>query len=123
MPIGRSHAEMRFICCRDKQETHRLAERKQQQMAKLENAFGLSNVVEGEAFNRELQEERKLQVHACLCSLCVPYKKCDCVRAVVCNVHRPTDLGINSSYCCMIDVPPGLRGWHQNKKHARSRAC
>ncbi len=56
------HGASDMPSCREKQETHRLAERKQQQMAKLENAFGLSDVVEGEAFNRELQEERKQKV-------------------------------------------------------------
>lgn len=60
--MARRMHKLPFACCRDKQETHRLAERKQQQMAKLENAFGLSGVVEGEAFNRELQEERKMKV-------------------------------------------------------------
>ena len=59
------------ICTRrDKHETHRLAERKQQQMAQLQNAFGLSDVMEGEAFNRELQEERKQKV---LPSVCLSY--------------------------------------------------
>lgn len=36
-------------------ETHEVAARKLQQMDKLKAAFGLSDVKEGDAFNRELQ--------------------------------------------------------------------
>ncbi|KAK9821762.1 hypothetical protein WJX81_005452 [Elliptochloris bilobata] len=41
-------------------ETHELAERKQQELATLRAAWGLGEeVVEGQAFNRELQEQRR----------------------------------------------------------------
>lgn len=43
------------------QETHQLAARKAQQMDKLKNAFGFTeDIKEGDAFNRELQEQKKL---------------------------------------------------------------
>ncbi|KAG7669408.1 hypothetical protein KSW81_007563 [Nannochloris sp. 'desiccata'] len=42
-------------------ETHQLAARKAQQMDKLKNAFGFTaDIKEGDAFNRELQEQKKL---------------------------------------------------------------
>ena len=40
-------------------ETHWLAERKQQELAKVREAWGLTETVEGEAFNREVQEAKK----------------------------------------------------------------
>lgn len=40
-------------------ETHEIAARKQQQMGKLADAFGLRNVKEGEAFDQELQQRKK----------------------------------------------------------------
>jgi len=39
-------------------ETHELAERKQQELATLRQAWGLGEVVEGQAFDRELQARR-----------------------------------------------------------------
>jgi len=43
------------------QETHQIAARKAQQMDKLKNAFGFTeDIKEGDAFNRELQEQKKL---------------------------------------------------------------
>ncbi|GAX79035.1 hypothetical protein CEUSTIGMA_g6475.t1 [Chlamydomonas eustigma] len=42
-------------------ETHELAQRKVEQMEKLKSALGVSQDKEGDAFNRELQEERKQQ--------------------------------------------------------------
>ena len=41
-------------------ETHEVAVRKERQMDKLASAFGVSGSGEGDAFNRELQEQRKL---------------------------------------------------------------
>ena len=41
-------------------ETHALAARKEEEMVGLRAAFGLKDVAEGEAFDRELQERKKL---------------------------------------------------------------
>jgi serine/arginine repetitive matrix protein 2 len=38
-----------------------VALRKEGQMRKLQNAFGLGETVEGQAFNRDLQEQKKLE--------------------------------------------------------------
>jgi serine/arginine repetitive matrix protein 2 len=44
------------------QETHAVAQRKLEQMARLKNAFGFGEEVkEGDAFNRELQEQKRLE--------------------------------------------------------------
>eukprot|EP00195_Chlamydomonas_chlamydogama_P016489 CAMPEP_0202909188 /NCGR_PEP_ID=MMETSP1392-20130828/48598_1 /ASSEMBLY_ACC=CAM_ASM_000868 /TAXON_ID=225041 /ORGANISM="Chlamydomonas chlamydogama, Strain SAG 11-48b" /LENGTH=378 /DNA_ID=CAMNT_0049598863 /DNA_START=101 /DNA_END=1233 /DNA_ORIENTATION=- len=42
-------------------ETHEVAQRKLEQMDKLKAALGISEVKEGEAFDRELQEKKKLE--------------------------------------------------------------
>lgn len=44
---------------RQRQETHAVAQRKQDQMDRLRGAFGLRETKEGEAFDRELQERRR----------------------------------------------------------------
>jgi serine/arginine repetitive matrix protein 2 len=45
-------------------DTHQLAFRKAQQMEKLKNAFGYKkDIIEGEAFDQELQEQRRQQRH------------------------------------------------------------
>ena len=52
-----------LYCCRLGQETHELAQRKQEQMERLRGAFGLGTeevAREGDAFNRELQEQKRL---------------------------------------------------------------
>lgn len=48
------------------QETHAVAQRKQEQMARLRGAFGFDaeGPREGEAFNRELQEQRREEARA-----------------------------------------------------------
>jgi hypothetical protein len=43
------------------QETHELALRKENQMKNLQNAFGIDDAVEGQAFDRELQEQKRLE--------------------------------------------------------------
>lgn len=43
------------------QETHELALRKENQMKNLQNAFGLKDAVEGQSFDRELQERKRLE--------------------------------------------------------------
>lgn len=46
-------------------ETHAVAQRKQDQMERLRGAFGFgAEVKEGEAFDRELQEQRRLERRA-----------------------------------------------------------
>jgi serine/arginine repetitive matrix protein 2 len=47
-------------CGRAGQETHELALRKENQMKNLQEAFGLTTAVEGQAFDRELQEQKRL---------------------------------------------------------------
>jgi hypothetical protein len=42
-----------------KQETHEIAQRKVEQMDKLKAALGLADVVEGEAFDPEVQVRRR----------------------------------------------------------------
>eukprot|EP00884_Botryococcus_braunii_P009421 jgi/Botrbrau1/18480/Bobra.0072s0062.2 len=42
------------------QETHELALRKENQMKVLQDAFGITTAVEGQAFDRELQEQKRL---------------------------------------------------------------
>ena len=49
-------------------ETHQLAERKQEEMEELRKAWGIEAGSEGQAFNRELQEQKK-QARALLCKL------------------------------------------------------
>ena len=46
-------------CRRLSEETHEVAQRKLQQMAKLRNAMGLSEVKEGEAFDPEAMAARR----------------------------------------------------------------
>ncbi len=46
-------------------ETHEVAQRKLDQMAKLKSAFGLSEVKEGDAFNRDLQVRCRHMRPAC----------------------------------------------------------
>lgn len=47
------------MLCRTNQETHWLAERKQQELARLREAWGLTGTNEGDAFNPEVQEAKK----------------------------------------------------------------
>ena len=45
-----------------RQDTHEIAARKEKQMEKIRGAFGFQgDIVEGEAFDRELQEEKKMK--------------------------------------------------------------
>ena len=44
---------------RTEKETHWLAEQKQQELARVRDAWGLKDTVEGEAFNRDIQEAKK----------------------------------------------------------------
>lgn len=44
---------------RGDKETHWLAEQKEQELARLRDAWGLKDTVEGEAFNRDIQEAKK----------------------------------------------------------------
>jgi hypothetical protein len=48
-----------MLSCRLSEETHEVAQRKLQQMAKLRNAMGLSEVREGEAFDPEAMAARR----------------------------------------------------------------
>ena len=60
-------ASGRFLCSalsqqlwsRSEKETHWLAEQKQQELARVRDAWGLKDTVEGEAFNRDIQEAKK----------------------------------------------------------------
>ena len=47
------------LCRRTEKETHWLAEQKQQELARVRDAWGLGDIVEGEAFNRDIQEAKK----------------------------------------------------------------
>lgn len=44
---------------RSSHETHEVAARKEREMSTLKSAFGLKDVKEGDAFDRELQEQKK----------------------------------------------------------------
>ena len=49
--------------CRGDKETHWLAEQKQQELARVREAWGIQDTVEGEAFNRDIQEAKKAGPH------------------------------------------------------------
>ena len=48
-----------MVVHRNNQETHWLAERKQEELARVRDAWGLGDIKEGEAFNPEVQEAKK----------------------------------------------------------------
>ena len=57
--LARQYSDPRTPPCRGEKETHFLAEQKQAELARLRDAWGLKDPVEGEAFNRDIQEAKK----------------------------------------------------------------